>query len=503
MCIDTAHVTCPVCQRVFKQGSGLSSHLRFSATCVVDVKNIETGDRILHRDRRTISFKCRILDELLLLEESGQLFPSKMLAERHSARPADVKRWTKLISTWKGQRLELLRARAEGLGDRCNILTKPRVWFPLCENHVYMEFLWQRRVEGAEIDDEWFKEEMSATLRKRKPQGWAAYANRLLSNGWLYGFKARYRISNQARTNKKKAPMSERVPRIAAFHKYWLHGVQRLPPQKCAKYGRFSASELFHMDQIPLPFVIRSSHTNNPVGEPCFINQPHGSGLDKRQATVQLCLRAEGEQLVRVAIIFRGEGSNALCAEEEDTYRQLSNLLQVYFQPNAWMDEETCCLWHDQFAEDTKSLRTGNDEFHVALGMDQHGAQMTTTMKRKMHLAGTFGVYTPTDCTDCCAPVDHHVTSRLKGMVHNFYKVEFKHNRNRWKKAPDDGGLRAWERRKYMATWVATAWSILRGDAPYIRQTFVATGFLIAKDGSENNLIQLEGVSDYDFTREY
>ena len=40
--------------------------------------------------------------------------------------------------------------------------------------------------------------------------------------------------------------------------------------------------------------------------EKVWISQP-GSGLDKRQCTLQICLRGEGEQ-PKVGIIFRGKG---------------------------------------------------------------------------------------------------------------------------------------------------------------------------------------------------
>ena len=39
-----------------------------------------------------------------------------------------------------------------------------------------------------------------------------------------------------------------------------------------------------------------------------WIFQP-GSSQDKRQATLQLCIRPEGEQTVKPAIIFRGKGN--------------------------------------------------------------------------------------------------------------------------------------------------------------------------------------------------
>ena len=91
-------------------------------------------------------------------------------------------------------------------------------------------------------------------------------------------------------------------------------------------------------------------------GEPCFIQAPHGSGLDKRQATLQLTIRAEGPQVVRLGIIFRGTGAQDLQPEEQFYYAHLSHLLTVYFQPNAWADESVMLHWLEQFAADTAGI---------------------------------------------------------------------------------------------------------------------------------------------------
>jgi hypothetical protein len=51
-----------------------------------------------------------------------------------------------------------------------------------------------------------------------------------------------------------------------------------------------------------------------------------------------------------------------------------------------------------------------------------------------------------------------------------------------------------------MAQWTAAAWLILSEKPEFIRQSFVSTGFLLAKDGSENGLAKVPGLPDYDFT---
>ena len=148
--------------------------------------------------------------------------------------------------------------------------------------------------------------------------------------------------------------MIQRLPLIRCFHIWFLHGLQRSPPQTCPKYGRFAASVMFHMDQIPLPFVHDSSRSLNAIGRPCYIFQPKGD-LDKRQASIQLCIRAEGEQLVRVGIIFRGRGRNPKAGELK-VYAMLKPFICVYFQPKAWCDGFVALEWLDQFQADTAHL---------------------------------------------------------------------------------------------------------------------------------------------------
>ena len=69
------------------------------------------------------------------------------------------------------------------------------------------------------------------------------------------------------------------------------------------------------------------------------MSQP-SSGLDKRQATLQLCIGADGEQNVKPALIFRGKGRVA--TEEKEKY---DKRVDVYFQQDAWMDEEIYLQW--------------------------------------------------------------------------------------------------------------------------------------------------------------
>ena len=394
------------------------------------------------------------------------------------------------ISKWYADKDNILATQKLGYGGCRNVLKTSRVHYPEQETELYLRFVYRRKHLGLKTTDLWLQLVMQELLTAHKPTG---YEHFKYSNGWVSGFKNRYRITYQTRTNKKKLPLAERLHRIKTFHKWLLHTLQRSGPIRCVKYGRFPADHIFHQDQIPLPFVLHSDRTLNQVGEPVFIFQPNGSGLDKRQATIQLCIRAEGDQCVRIALIFRGEGKR-LKSEEKATYRALSDLLQVYFQPKAWADEAVMLPWLDQFIQETAHL-----PYERMLGMDRHGPQQTTRFKQKMDNAQVQGVYTPADCTDMVAPCDHHVGARLKHIVSAFYHAELEEHRDDWCNPPTQGGLKAWQRRVKMATWVACAWSILKEDSQFLRSAFVSTGFLIARDGSEDHLIKLAGVPDYSF----
>ncbi len=74
------------------------------------------------------------------------------------------------------------------------------------------------------------------------------------------------------------------------------------------------------------------------------------------------------------------------------------------------------------------------------------------------------------------APVDHHVGRALKALMGWYYQMDCEANRDSWCLPPGLGGLRAWQRRVKMATWLAASWVVLREQQHLLRQSFVSTG---------------------------
>jgi hypothetical protein len=248
------------------------------------------------------------------------------------------------------------------------------------------------------------------------------------------------------------------------------------------------------MDQIPLPFILRMDKTLHIRGEPVYIAKPKGSsGLSKRQASIQLCIRAQGRQVVRIAVIFAGQGMQ-VTDEEARLYQQLSPFLQVYFQPKAWADEAFIKNWFNQFLIDTAGILG-----EKLLGMDCHGAQQTMEMRRRYQVEHVQPAFTPPECTDCVSPCDHHIPKVLKDYIGESFGKEFEANARDWQ----DTGLTASQRRMCMARWVAAAYLKLQvnqgpNGSNLLYDAFVKTGFLLNKDGSDDHKVDI-GIPNYTF----
>ena len=139
--------------------------------------------------------------------------------------------------------------------------------------------------------------------------------------------------------------------------------------------------------------------------------------------------------------------------------------------------------------------------------MDNHSAQRTP---RIMELHGELGLiplFTAPNCTDCVSPVDHHVGHHIQQHMARKYGAEVQNNPEIWIASSHDQEIEdaecksAKSRRILMARWLSEvrAWTDLtENNSTLIENAFVHTGFKIAKDGSEDDLIKLQGWSGKD-----
>jgi len=162
----------------------------------------------------------------------------------------------------------------------------------------------------------------------------------LFSNRWLTGFLERNRISLCSITKKaQKIPIEYQAlginrlrfnrrnsqPRLTMF----LETVLQTP------VSRFEESNICNLDETPIPFEYWEGKTYDIVGEKTIWAKASQNGWDRRQASLVLCVFADGAPRVSPTIIFRGKGER-LGREQEQYHPGVS----VEFNEKAYMNHQ-------------------------------------------------------------------------------------------------------------------------------------------------------------------
>ena len=232
---------CAGCGCAFSSGALFGQHLHSKPACA-EAEASSISRPIKHRVRRTIDFKCNVLGDLKQLKSRFVPHAQTVTCKMHGGVSKQD------ISKWNSDSLKLFCAQANGHGHKRKLQNFSLVYYPRVEDDLYVNFLIRRESLGLPASDRWIQREMRLVLEEHQPPDWKNFRS---SPGWLSGFKRRYRISSQARTNKKEVPILERLPTLQKFHR-WLHGVRCSTPHTCPRYGRFSGCHIFHMDQVTI-----------------------------------------------------------------------------------------------------------------------------------------------------------------------------------------------------------------------------------------------------------
>ena len=112
-------------------------------------------------------------------------------------------------------------------------------------------------------------------------------------------FIAKYNLKIRRVQRKKQEDKSNFAEKLRQWHLGVREGLIKSGssmPSFDSKWGRFKPHQRFNVDQVPLPFVLDKKTTyERPLSQnqKCWIAMP-GSGLDKRQCTLQICFSPEG-----------------------------------------------------------------------------------------------------------------------------------------------------------------------------------------------------------------
>ena len=262
-----------------------------------------------------------------------------------------------------------------------------------------------------------------------------------------------------------------------------------------AKRGSFTPENRLNVDQTPCPFAFNTKRTyhlfekgTDQHKEKVWISQP-GSGLDKRQCTLQVCFRPSGPQ-PKLTIIFRGAGKRIT----DDEVQAWHPDVDVYFQEKAWADTKFSCDWV------RKALSQATpDESKFVLFCDNLTAQCTDEFKNEVSAVTGVVWYGLSSATDLWQPVDSGYGELLKVLMSQHH--------NRW--LDDDDNAERWygnerpytakERRILISHWAGEAYKKLCSteyDAFRVK-IWQKTGCLMTADGTDDDRVQPEGLADY------
>lgn len=199
------------------------------------------------------------------------------------------------------------------------------------EEHLHTTFL-KVRDTGARITRTWFMAEAKQWYESKYPK--KVLTNRLrvktftgfqFSRAWFQGFKKRKGISLQRITNRAQQVPANSKEVIQSFHLFIrrqanakLDSVPPNPPNfEVPMVSRFCLGNIANMDQIPLEFEFLSGSTYDTTGNKTIWGRSQGSDLDKRQATVQLTIHADGIPRTKPLLIFHGKGTRITTSEKK------------------------------------------------------------------------------------------------------------------------------------------------------------------------------------------
>ena len=368
------------------------------------------------RARFTNSKKLELAREFKHVQKQNPFGYEEQWATDHPAVPlGTVKNWVRSK--------EFAQLEVDGLHEdakvrnakvssrRLEYLNKGR--FPEHEEKLFEKFH-ERREKYRIVPRIWFRTHMKKLLKQNPPENedWKTFS---ASPGWCYNFFQRFNITKRRRSNAKSKSPQERLPQVQKFHRT-VKLFRQPPPERDQKYGRFPAPNTYHVDQVPWEPAKRLFESTYEVKgtRRVQIKSPKVD-LSKRQCTLQLTFAAGSPQSVRPGICFRAQPKKVKQRDDgtwevdptrpeskalADERKKMPDDIDVFYQPKAWFDTETCIAYARSFRKQTGSAEK-------LVGLDNLSSHVTPRFKKYMKTqANTLLLFTPDDCTDLCAVTD-------------------------------------------------------------------------------------------------
>lgn len=206
--------------------------------------------------------------------------------------------------------------------------------WPELESKLYNLFL-EHRESGQSIRQGWFRVHADQIFREMYPNVCTTIFR--FSAGWFGGFLRRHRVSLRRITKTAQMVPTEYLKLLTSWIRFNRRNSQPLNAIEIAlnrAVGRYDLSNIYNVDETPLPFEYLSGRTYNLIGAKTIWVKETKSGWDKRQATLVLCIFADGYNRVPPMIIFHGTGQQL--GREHESYHPG---VLVEFNETAYMND--------------------------------------------------------------------------------------------------------------------------------------------------------------------
>ncbi|RPB01809.1 hypothetical protein L873DRAFT_1566635, partial [Choiromyces venosus 120613-1] len=324
-------------------------------------------------------------------------------ATRFGVPEANLSRWKKEEQEGKFQGLTLEQYRVPGGGRR-------RKWEVL-ERALYEKFRY-RRASGGIVRRGWFRRVSKELFLQHYPD--EAQTSFCFSNGWFRRFLSFHQVSLRFVTNTASQLPSDFSNAILNWMRFNRRNSQlrpgngQVPGDVLADVGRYTLSNIVNMDQTPLPFEYLEGRTYNQKGEKTIWAQSSHSGWDKRQATIQLAVFADGIPRVKPLVFFRGLGVGATILTERETY---DPRVVVKFNPKAYANSSNMVEWLD---EQLVPILEGRPTLLV---LDLFGAHKTEEVLDTFSANDIVVSMIPGGCTSLVQPLDVSINQPFKDIL--------------------------------------------------------------------------------------
>jgi hypothetical protein len=205
-------------------------------------------------------------------------------------KPCQLRQWQKNID----------KIRSLHKGSRKGKVSHP-AQFPEMEDRLHTLILEKRQL-GRQVSENWIRRharlefeslwpERVTIVEKRK-----VFSGMAFSNGWFTAFLKRKHLSLRQPTKRAQTVPADYKDKITS----WLQFNRRAQ-------ARFNFEpEIDNMDQTPISFEFLDNKTYNTIGARTVFVKQTGSGWDRRQATLQILVHADGIQRCKPLLIFHG-----------------------------------------------------------------------------------------------------------------------------------------------------------------------------------------------------